>query len=226
MTMADPSADTAAKERIIKHMNADHQNSLTYYLQHYGKLSHRSARCATLTDISLSAMTLQTTNGKKHKIPFSPPMKSWSDARTRTVEMDRVARSALDISPIRVTEFVGPSGLWVLVPVLFLLTLVVSWNADKIIPGTWLYDDLLKYFPGGPEVFKTVGSKAVVPAVLVHIVETWYLDTSRLRKYGVECGSGLWFKWIGTCLLEGFGAFQRIDAIVERKTLEANQGKH
>jgi hypothetical protein len=226
MAMPDPSQDAAAKERIIKHMNVDHQDSLTYYLQHYGKLSHRSARCAVLADISLSAMTLQTVDGKKHKIPFSPPMKSWSDARTRTVEMDRVARAALDISPIQVTEFVGPSGFWLLVPAMFLLTQVVSWNTEKIIPGTWIYDDLLKYFPGGPEMFKTVGSRAALPAILVHIVETWYLDTSRLRKYGVECGSTLWFKWTGACMLEGFGAFQRIDAIVDQKTLEADQVKH
>jgi putative heme iron utilization protein len=104
--MADQtSKDAAMKERIIKHMNNDHADSLSLYLQHYNKLSASSARGARMTDISLSAMTFQTTDGKTHTIPLNPPMTSFADARTRSVDMDREARSALDISRIKLTSY-------------------------------------------------------------------------------------------------------------------------
>ena len=32
-------ADNAAKERIIKHMNNDHHDSIVRYIQHYGKVA-------------------------------------------------------------------------------------------------------------------------------------------------------------------------------------------
>ena len=109
--MADPaSKDEAAKARIIGHMNADHAESLSYYLQHYISLSPRVARGAILCDISLSAMTLRTTDNKTHTIPFSPPMTSWAEARTRSVDMDRVSRNALDISSIRITSYDPPQN--------------------------------------------------------------------------------------------------------------------
>jgi hypothetical protein len=97
--MADQaSKDAAMQQRIIKHLNNDHAESLSLYLRHYSRLSARAARGAIMTDISLSAMTFQTADGNTHIILLRPPMSSFAEARTRTVDMDRAARSALDIS--------------------------------------------------------------------------------------------------------------------------------
>jgi putative heme iron utilization protein len=76
--MADQRAkDTAMAERIIKHMNNDHADSISLYLRHYSKLSASSARGAIMTDISLSAMTFETTDGETH-IHENPPTLSFS----------------------------------------------------------------------------------------------------------------------------------------------------
>jgi len=226
--MEDQAAkDTAAKERIIKHLNADHQRSLSYYLQHYANVSARTARAPTITDISFSAMTLRTTDGKTHSIPFNPPMKSWSEARTRTVEMDREARAALDISDIRITEYEPPADvLQMAILGICLFTFTMFATRKEIVPGTWFYDNVLPWYPGGPEWFLWIVKNITFPVVAIHVGEAWYLEKSRLRKHGVEKGSALWWKWISSCFIEGRGTFRRIDRTVKSKRAEADKAKH
>jgi len=95
-----------------------------------------------------------------------------------------------------------------------------------MLPGTFWYDTVLKWFPGGPETFLWL-VKGIQPVVLaIHIGETWLLDRTRLRKYGVLRGSALWWKWVVSCLIEGFGCFQRIDGMIKQKKVEAEATKH
>ncbi|KAL5323738.1 hypothetical protein ACEPPN_008279 [Leptodophora sp. 'Broadleaf-Isolate-01'] len=226
-TMADTPQDEAAKARIIKHMNADHADSLSYYLQHFCKLSSRTAHGAIISSITLSSMTLKTTDGKSHTIPFEPPMKSWSEARTRTVDMDREARTALDISSIRITEYDPPRKP---IQVVLFLILSATWLAcifqRFIVPGTWMYDVALSFYPGGPELFLWMVRKMTWPFIGIHAVESFFLDRTKLRKHGVTRGTSLWWKWIASCLIEGFACFQRIDATIARKTKEAEKAEH
>lgn len=98
------SKDATAKAGIIEHMNADHQNSLSYYLRHYCSLTSHAAFEPRLRDITFESMTVQTSDGKYHVVLIDPPMKSWSEAPERAVEMDREARLALDISEVSATE--------------------------------------------------------------------------------------------------------------------------
>ena len=93
--MADQTAmDDAARDRIIRHMNADHQASLSYYLQHYLSLSPRTAHRPHLRALTFSSMVIQTSDLAYHTIAIIPPLKSWTEARTRTIEMDHEARKA------------------------------------------------------------------------------------------------------------------------------------
>lgn len=224
--MADTPQDEAAKARIIKHMNADHADSLSYYLQHFCKLSSRAAYRATLSSISLSFMTFKTTDGKTHTITLDPPMKSWSEARTRSVEMDREARSALGISSIRITEYEPPRKP---VQVILFGILTLTWLAcifqSFVVPGSLLYR-IAGFYPGGAEMFLWVVRKMTWTFIGLHVVETFLLDRLRLRKHGVVRGTAVWWKWIGSCLIEGFACFQRIDATIARKTKEAENAKH
>lgn len=219
--------DAAAKERIIKHMNADHQASLSYYLEHFKKLSSHEARSPLLEDVSFESMTLRTTNGKIHSIPFDPPMKSWADARQRTVNMDREARDALDISDVRVTEYKRPrSPFHVFVFTACLFTLIIFGTRSKIVPGTWFYDEVLPWFPGGGKRFVWIVDRIGLPVLGIHLTEIYLLNKTRLRKYGVERGSLLWWKWIASCFIEGYGCFQRIDDMVLLKKKAAEKGNH
>jgi hypothetical protein len=221
------SKDAAAKDRIIKHLNADHQKSLSYYLQHYKELSARAASKPLARDITFEALTIESVDGKSHTIPFNPPMKSWSEARMRTVEMDREARAALDISPISITAYEPPkSPAHLTVFGLCVFTFVVFVIRNRIVEGTWFYDNVLPWYPGGPKWFLWIAKVIALPVLGIHLGEAYWLDRSRLRKHGVERGTALWYKWIASCFIEGMGCFQRIDATVKRKTLEAEKAKH
>ncbi|KAL3426620.1 hypothetical protein PVAG01_00129 [Phlyctema vagabunda] len=226
--MADQaSKDAAAKTRIITHMNNDHQTSLSYYLQHYHSLSSRAASKAQLKDITFDSMTLQTADSKTYTIPFEPAMSSWGEARPRVVEMDREARKGLDISSISITEYERPRKPFHIAVFAICLNVMVLFLArSRIVPGTFLYDSILPYFPGGPTLFLKLTRTFAIPTLLIHIVESYILDRTRLRKYNVPRGSGLWYKWMASCFIEGFACFARIDATVKRKTAEAEKAKH
>ena len=226
--MADEAAkDAAAKARIIKHLNADHQRSLSYYLQHYNSLSSIEARKPVLTDITFNALTFRTAWGTTPTIPLYPPMKSWSEARTRTVEMDRESRKALDISHIALTHYVPPNNAWqIIVFGLCLFTFTVFLTSGWIVEGTFFYDKVLPWFPGGPEWFLWTQSMLLLPVVAIHLTESFLLDRKKLRKYGVERGTLLWCKWIASCFIEGRGCFVRINEVVAQKELEAEKQKH
>jgi hypothetical protein len=219
--------DAAAKARIIKHLNADHQASLSYYLQHFNSLSSFEARNPTLTNITFDSMTLKTAGGNMSTIPLYPPMTSWSEARSRTVEMDQIARTALDISSIRITEYEPPtSPFQVILFALCLLAISNSITTQWMVPGTFVYDSVLPWFPGGPEWYLYISNKIAIPTLVIHLMETAYLEHSRLRKHGVQRGTGLWFKWLSSCIIEGRSCFQRIDATVKRKEKEAAKLNH
>jgi len=154
-------------------------------------------------------------------------MKSYTETRVRVVEMDKIARAALDISSYRITTYEGPKTvIHRIVPPLFILCLLTAVFHSHIIPGTYIYDTVLQYYPGGPEWFKYIGKMAAVPALVTHVGESWYFDRSRLRKYGVERGTGLWWMWMGSCMLEGFACFQRVDWQIDAKKKAAESAKH
>lgn len=221
------SKDNAAKARIIKHMNADHQQSLSYYLQHFNGLSSFEARNALITDITFDYMTFRISGGNTSSLPLYPPMTSWADARSRTVELDRIARTALGISSIRITEFQRASSpLHIAITFLILFGVFCFIAHPWIVPGTFIYDKLLPYYPGGPAWFQWMSKVIALPTLAIHVGEVIVLDQTRLRKYGVERFSPLWWKWVGACFVEGFGCFQRIDAMVARKAKEAESKKH
>ncbi|PBP16235.1 hypothetical protein BUE80_DR013052 [Diplocarpon rosae] len=225
--MAETPQDEAARARIIKHMNADHADSLSYYLQHFCQLSPRAARGGTLVAISLAAMRLRTADGRAHTVPFQPPLTAWSEARARSVAMDREARAALDISPIRITAYAPPrTPVHVAVFATCLFTVAALATHRWIVPGTWVYDGPLRCFPGGPERFVWLARTLFWPFIVIHLGEAWNLDRTRLRRHGVERGTILWWTWILSCGVEGYGCYQRIDATVARKREEAEKATH
>lgn len=227
--MADraPKNAAAAQNRIISHLNGDHQESLSLYLRHYNKLPASAVSKPLVTDITFDALTIQSADGKPHTVPFKPPMKSWAEARERTVEMDREARAALDISTIKITEYEPPkSFLQLTIFGLCIFTWAIFLTRTRIVEGTWFHDKVLPWFPGGPAWFLWIVNLIVLPVLVIHASEATWLDMSRLRKHGVERGTALWYKWIVSCFIEGRGCFQRIDATVKRKALKSENAKH
>lgn len=226
--MADQaSKDAAAKDRIVQHLNKDHQRSLSYYLQHYNSLSAWEASSPVLTDITFFHLVFRLSSGDRSTIPLYPPLTSWSEARIRTVEMDRDARAALGISSIQLASYLPPKSLFHrAIFGLCAMTFVIFTTKQWIVPGTFVYDKILPWFPGGADWFLWISNGIALPVLGIHVFEAYNLDKTRLRKYGVERGSAVWWKWIASCFIEGFACFQRIDGEVKRKEVEAEKVKH
>ncbi|KAL8626103.1 hypothetical protein Q9189_008215 [Teloschistes chrysophthalmus] len=105
--MEKGSQDEAAKARIIKHMNTDHQDSLIRYLEHFCHLSSFSAANAKLESLTLGSLSISSRLGRIHLIPIQPPMASWSEARTRFAALDGEAVKGLGRSDITVKEILN-----------------------------------------------------------------------------------------------------------------------
>lgn len=243
--MADQaSKDAAAKARIIKHMNADHQKELVHYvgclnrkeeqlidstlkLRYYAQLSPSAARSPKLEDISLKSMTISTLASGTHTIPIEPPMDSYADARLRAVSMDEKARAALGISSIQIKRFVKPTTANFVVMGLCVYTFTSFFlqSIGVIAPGTKAWQLIDSIFPGGAERYTWLQRTIGLPVIAIHAAEAAYMS-HRLKKHGVEIGSGLWWQWVLDNFFEGFGAHDRFGKEVKRLKVEQENKKH
>mmetsp|Transcript_104887 Transcript_104887/g.224133 ORF Transcript_104887/g.224133 Transcript_104887/m.224133 type:complete len:158 (-) Transcript_104887:87-560(-) len=91
------SALAASKERIMKHMNDDHGDSLLAYARHYAKMD--TATSSQITDLSAAGLTLEVAldGGRSDQafVPFSRPLTNAGDIRKIVVEMHHEAYGAL-----------------------------------------------------------------------------------------------------------------------------------
>ncbi|KAM3074461.1 hypothetical protein ACMFMG_002736 [Clarireedia jacksonii] len=182
--MASTDKDAATKTRILNHMNADHSASLSLYLRNYSKLPAGEASKPTLVDISLSSLTISSRSGATHTIPLDPPMSSYAEARPRFVAMDEESRAALNISPYTITHYEPPgSFLHRTIFGLCLMTMAIFATKQYIVPGTFIYDDVLQWFPGGPKTFLEISNKITLPTIAIHLGEMVLLDQTKLSKY-------------------------------------------
>ncbi len=216
--MADHSsaaADSNAKQRIITHMNNDHQDSLVRYLEHFCHLSSSAARHAKLDDIAFDRLVVSTHGGSTHVIPIQPAMTSWSEARPRVVAMDSEAVAGLNRSNITVKKYLKPTGFWLLLSCLVVYVLIVFPRRENLLPGSWFYDNILVYTPRYARLCLALRGFSLLSIFTLHPLETLYMHTSKLRKHTVPTFSALWWKWVASTLLEGVGAIARFNRLVE-----------
>ncbi|KEF54180.1 uncharacterized protein A1O9_09975 [Exophiala aquamarina CBS 119918] len=216
-----PPDPAAVKSRIITHMNADHQLSLRLYLQRYCHIPSGGTVQASMEDITNEHMILKSSFGR-HVVPLDPPMESLMQARERLVAMHQDCLDELDLSDIVVDGYKLPTSVfqWALAGLVILITTSFPFReslqpeSGSVIYKIWSLDGRV---PGLAQL-----SYILAPAVLwfiglVHCGETLYLARTRLRKHWVETFSGIWWLWVGECMLVGFGAIQRVDAMVKAK---------
>ncbi|KAI9791809.1 MAG: hypothetical protein M1816_003354 [Peltula sp. TS41687] len=220
--MEDPESNNVRRQRIITHMNEAHNDTLTRYLEHYNRLPQPTISHATLSDLTLEYMILLSGGApspdsqSRYYIPFNPPLESWDDVRERLIAMDHAALAGLGRSAITVDRYVPPRGFHAVVMAACVCTYLAFYKQANFLPGSWLYDYLL----GGVPSFAAFGRRiqpVLFPVMLaVHTTEAVWLDRSRLRRFNVPRLRKLWWLWMGSNFLEGYGAFQRLDRLVER----------
>lgn len=224
--MADSTAkDAAAKQRIITHMNNDHQDSLIRYLEYFCHISSSSARHARLTDISFDGLTLRA-SGSSYKIPIEPSMTSWADARPRVVAMDAEAVAGLHRSNITVKRYARPEGATAVVFFIILSNYLLFFKRSNFQPGSFLFDVILIYVPGFAQLGFKVQPLVFYLMAFLHIGEGIYMVRGRLQKHTVPTFSTLWWKWTLNSFLEGYGSFVRFDQIVREEELKREKAKH
>ena len=220
------SKDAAAEQRIIQHMNKDHQDSLVRYLEHFCHLSSFSARNAHLHDVSFSSMTIIASNGSHYNVPIHPPLTSWSEARERVVAMDAESITGLKRSKITVKKYKRAKGPWIITPIAVACTLAAFALRSNFEPGSLFHDTLLKSVPSFARFCYTIQPYLVAGMVSVHTAEATHMASSRLEKHSVPTFSVLWWKWIVSTFFEGFGSFIRFDKIVKEEEQRKAQAKH
>ncbi|KAH7398859.1 hypothetical protein DE146DRAFT_509991 [Phaeosphaeria sp. MPI-PUGE-AT-0046c] len=227
--MTAPEAqEDAARLRIIKHMNADHQDSIRRYLEAYSKESVFQTRNAQMIDINLNEMKF-TCNNRQHTITFDPPLNSLREARERVVQLDKDALQILGRSDIAVNRYIPPTTnpahlmnfSACLLSYLF-LPIPAIWQ-----PGSILYDTLLHHVPWFASFVAQVGWWIVVVFMIpLHTAEAGFMARRLRTKHGLTPLDGMWWAWTVSCFVEGITSKWRLDGLVDAKRREKDAKKH
>ncbi|KAJ5477457.1 hypothetical protein N7539_007601 [Penicillium diatomitis] len=216
----------SSKDFIIKHMNADHADSLQLYLQAYNGITAKEAKGATLEDLTLSNLILSA-HGTRYSVPIQPPMKDYTEARVRLIALNNDSLQRLGRWDVTLTKYRPPRGFQAVIFGLVLFTYVTCWRRSNLLPGSFVYENMgFRVFPDFTHFIYTIWP-VFFPAVLgVHVLESAALAVLRLQPLGVPFGSKLWAIWMGSCFIEGFGSFVRIRQIVNEERAKKNGKKH
>lgn len=225
--MSSPDIDVA-KQRIISHMNADHQDSvrvrrtregvstsiltdrlkLIRYLEHYAKVSRLRSPSAELKDVDLTKMTISA-GGRPYNIPFSPPLSSFKEVRERVVQMDQESIKALDRSPVTIKEYLPPKKpVHVITFTTCLLVFLMYSRKENLLPGSGPYETIFKHIPQFAAFSAKLRPLVLYPMLVIHVTETFFM-TMKLEKHSVPLLSTVWWSWVLSNFIEGVGAFQR-----------------
>ncbi|KAH7075541.1 hypothetical protein BKA63DRAFT_413153 [Paraphoma chrysanthemicola] len=220
--------DDAIRQRIIRHMNADHQDSVRRYLEAYNNKSVFQSRDARMTDISLNEMKFDC-SGQQHTITFDPPMKSLSEARERVVQLDKEALQILVCSDIAIDKYIPPTvklGHLYNFTQCFLSYLLLP-SASNWQPGSILYDNLLYRVPNFAGFVAQFGWWIVFAFMVpIHLAEAGIMGRRLRKKHGLTPLDGIWWAWTASCFVEGFTAMWRLSSLVEQKRKEKDSKKH
>lgn len=164
-------------------------------------------------------------NGKRYSIPLDPPMTDWKEARERMVRMDREAVTGLGRSDITVKEYRPPKGFHAVVFFASLATFLTLFTRRNLVPGSLLYEYLLRHVPSFATFLYKIQPLVFYPMLAIHLSEAFYMGTTRLSKHSIPRLSRLWWTWLVSNFIEGYGAFQRLDRIVNEKRAEKEKQK-
>jgi hypothetical protein len=217
-------------------MNTDHASSLALFLRYYSKLSPRLATSPQIDEFTLSHMTIKSSYGRS-LIPLDPPLKTYAEARDRMVQMNAEALTGLGLSEFKVTEYVPPKMGWQMGVFGLCLVGFVSFSpfgspdlgreaANSRVNLLYLFWSLGGLVPELSFLAHDLATYSFVFMCVVHSGEALWLAYSRLQKHQVEAFTLVWWQWVLSCVVEGFGAFIRFDQVIREKEEEKAKKKH
>jgi len=229
-SIRDAPTDAAVQQRIIRHMNADHQNALSAFAQYYAKVSSSNATGAYMTNINLSSLTLSVPllhqpdnpmdqkSTTKHEaqsvtIILDPPMKSYRDARERMASMAKEACAACGVSEYVINKYSAPRFINIVIGCAFLFGLFAFSSSEHFARGHWIRKYGLLNIAVFADFLKKYNKQVGLFVVSVHLTEVAIFWRTRIWKYHMKSGKARAL-WSVDCFLEGFGAFKRFDEMV------------
>ena len=154
-------------------------------------------------------------------------MKSLREARERLVQVDKDALQVLGRSDISITAFIPPTAklghLYNFTQCL--LSYILLPRPANFRPGSLLYNSLLYKLPSFAAFVAQISLVVLALMLAIHITEA-ALMARKLMKHGCSPGDVVWWKWVGTCFVEGGPAFWRLDGFIEEKRREKESKKH
>lgn len=230
--MAGHSDAAALKDRIIRHMNADHHDSLVDYLRFYAKVPAQEAATAELVDINTGGMTLTRVtepNGPPRPIviPIDPPMDSLKQSRERLVAMAFESMEGLGRSRWKVESYPSASLSGITYGVLATTILALVLFPDETLrPGAKARQYLLLdsgaaarwLFTYQREIRSVIMGSAVYNAIMPM--------RRRLQRHCYKSSWGQWVAWFGAALFEGPFACRLFDSEVKSAEAQASNKKH
>lgn len=217
------------KDRIIRHMNADHQDSLSFYLRYYTKAKPSEAATAQLVDINTAAMTITRVtepNGPPRPVvvAIDPPMKSLSEARERLVAMSFESLEGLGMSRWKFEKYPLPTLTGLIYAMVSCTLLAMLMFPDQTLPPgaearqLFLFDSdkaarfLYMYQREGRSII--MGTAVYNAAMRMR---------RRLQRHCYTANWAVWVTWLVVALLEGPIACRSFDRIVRNMELDSGQ---
>jgi hypothetical protein len=220
------------QQQICAHMNADHRETLGFFLQVYCRVSAKEAKSAELEEIRLSGMTITTTTStsppataqKTHYfVPFEPELSSISEVRQQVVKMHHHCLKTLERCDITITEYRPPTGFPAVIFTTCMLTFAAFSRRANFQEGSSLYSLVLRHVPSFAVFCYTIQPLLITLMVAIHLSEALYMWFYRLKPHNVAFGSRLWFCWFVNDFIEGYTAMQRFDALVAEERAKKAQ---
>ncbi|KAK9476117.1 hypothetical protein V1514DRAFT_337909 [Lipomyces japonicus] len=225
-TAANGSDDSSIKQRIITHMNKDHQVSLRDYLVYYKNIV--PTRNVELKDIQLDFITIgyEIIHNKgidvlEAKIELQPPMKSLGQARDLLVGMALQASEGLGYATTSpVTKYIPPRPISYPIVVAMLAGIYYVFLDSSVIndPASSLRQYKVQNIEFIPLVIKIL----VWLATIYHLVEAFiiYIWTGMYRVPALTR-----LAWFISAFLEGFPAMIRFKSLMEEKDKTSEETK-
>jgi hypothetical protein len=164
-----------------------------------------------MTDIDMGGLTLAC-QGRTHRIPLEPPMKSYREARERVVQLDKECCQRLHRSDVTVKEYQYPRGTdalpFIIVSATFLAYCQRWWFAKGQVVEAILGTSFARFsWRIQPWLFWMM--------VAIHGAEVVYFAYTQLSKHSVSIRSRVWWLWSGSTFIEGVFAMKRFEAMVK-----------
>jgi hypothetical protein len=163
-----------------------------------------------MVDIDLDCIAIRC-GSTSYSVPLDPAMKGLGEARSRLVQLDEEAIRGLGRSPYTVKRYLPPKGLHAVVFATCFATFCMLSRPEHVMPGSLAFELLLKHVPGLAALVQSLRLLILALMVAIHCTEAYFM-TAKLKKHSVPLFSLVWWAWVVSNFIEGYGAFQRIDA--------------